>query len=549
MKLFTYFLLVVICILSWVNAIAQEDEQYLVYDGNWSGFKNQSFNYKDHQEIDGQKVGLVLSGGGAKGLAHIGVIRALEENNIPIDYVVGTSMGAIVGGMYSIGFSPDQMETLVNTEEFQSLATGHIQDEYKFYFMQEDPNASWFSIKIGKDSIWETTLPTNLINSVAIDFLFLEHFSGPGAAADYNFDNLFVPFRCVAADIKSKNEVIFRSGHLNKAIRASATFPFYLKPISVDGKLLFDGGLYNNFPTNIMFNEFYPDIILGSNVSGQIAPPTANNVLSQIRNMLIRREEYTMICENGIMIEPKGSIGLFSFSKGQIMIDSGYSATINKMPEIKMAITRRTNAKELAKRRQEFMAKQPPLNLDEVYVDGLNKRQSSYVRKLLSSRKNEEITLNDIKNVYFRVFEDDKINTIFPQLEYNKFTNLYDLYLDITKDKEIQLDLGGVISSRPISGAFLKLKYNHLGSIGISANINGSLGKLYTSAQVKTRLDFPIKLPLLVEPVITYNRWDYFKSSTDFFDNETPSYLVQTEKYVGLEIGFPNRNKETKHLK
>ena len=535
--------LLIFCLFGWFGVWSQDLNNYLVYNGSWSNLASSSYVRTEDSVFEDEKVGLVLSGGGAKGLAHIGVIRALEENNIPIDYIVGTSMGAIVGGMYAIGLNPDQMEALVNTDEFQSLATGNIEDEYKFYFMQEDPNPSWLSLKVAKDSIWETTLPTNLINSVGIDFLFLEHFSGPAAASGYNFDNLLIPFRCVAADIESKKEVVFREGHLNTAIRASATFPFYLKPISIDGKLLFDGGLYNNFPTDIMYNEFFPDIIIGSNVAGQLAAPSADNVLSQIRNMLIRRSEYTVICDNGILIEPKGNVGIFSFSNAQTMIDSGYSATIAKMPEIKMALTRRMDQEVLEQRRKRFREKQPPLKLDQVYVDGLNKRQATYVRKLLSAKKNEEINLSDIKYVYFRVFEDDRINTIFPQLEYNKFTNLYDLYLDITKDKEIQVDLGGVISSRPISGAYLKLKYNHLGSIGVSANINGSLGKLYTSAQIKTRLDFPIKLPLLLEPVITYNRWDYFKSSTDFFDNETPSYLVQKEKYFGLEIGFPNQNK------
>ncbi len=521
-------------------AIVNDEKPYLIYDGQWSEYETATRdNITEEPE---QKVGLVLSGGGAKGLAHIGVIKALEEHRIPIDYVTGTSMGAIVGGMYVVGLTPQQMEDLVNSDQFKNMASGGIEREYKFYFMKEDLNPSWISMKVGKDSIWETTLPTSVINPVAIDFFMLEKLSAPAAVAEYNFDKLLVPFRCVAADIQSKQEVIFREGYLNEAIRASATFPFYLNPITIDGKLLFDGGLYNNFPTDVMYNEFYPDIILGSNVSNTLAPPTADNVLSQIKNMLVRRDDFSIICDNGILIQPQHNASTFSFENIQSIIDSGYMATIEKMDEIKAAISRRISPEELAAKRKAFISKQPPLLIDEIYVAGLNKRQSKYVRKLLSGKKGENFTLDDIKNPYFRVFEDDKIGSIYPRAEYNKFTGVYDLYIDIKEAKEIRMDLGGLVSNRPVSGAYLGLKYNYLGDVGVSTYANAYLGKLYSAAQLRTRIDFPIKLPIYVEPILAYNRWDYFKSSTDFFDNETPSYLVQKEVFVGLQVGFPYRN-------
>ncbi|MBL4657408.1 MAG: patatin-like phospholipase family protein [Flavobacteriales bacterium] len=522
------------------NVQFQGDESYIVYEGEW--VVGQSEPRNNLTEESEQKVGLVLSGGGAKGLAHIGVIKALEENNIPIDYVSGTSMGAIVGGMYAVGLTPFQMESLVNSERFRNMATGKIEREYKFYFMKEDLNSSWMSMKVGKDSLWETTLPTSLINPVAIDFFMLENLSAPSAAAEYDFDKLFVPFRCVAADIQSKREVIFREGYLNEAIRASATFPFYLNPITIDGKLLFDGGLYNNFPTDVMYNEFYPDIILGSNVSSSIPPPTADNVMSQITNMLVRREDFTIICDNGILIQPEHSASTFAFNNVQSIIDSGYNAAMAKMPEIKASISRRVSREELANKRKAFQAKQPPLVIDELYVEGLNKQQSKYVRNLFAGRKGSQFTLDEIKHPYFRVFEDDKIGSIYPRAEYNKFTGAYDLYLDIRKAKEITMEVGGIVSSRPISGAYLGLKYNYLGKVGISTFANAYIGKLYSAAQLRTRIDFPIKLPIYVEPILAYNRWDYFKSSTDFFDNETPSYLVQKEVFVGLQVGFPYKN-------
>ena len=520
--------------------IANEEKPYIIYDGQWSDYK--TITHDNETEVAGQKVGLVLSGGGAKGLAHIGVIKALEEHHIPIDYVTGTSMGAIVGGMYVVGLTPQQMEALVNSDQFRNMASGKIERQYKFYFMKDDPNPSWLTMKVGKDSIWETTLPTSIINPVAIDFFMLEKLSAPSAVAKYNFDNLLVPYRCVAADIQSKKEIIFREGYLNEAIRASATFPFYLNPITIDGKLLFDGGLYNNFPTDVMFDEFYPDIILGSNVSTTLAPPTADNVLSQIKNMLVRREDFSIICDNGILIQPEHSASTFSFENAQSIIDSGYLATIEKMDEIEEAISRRVSPEALANKRKDFISKQPNLLIDGIYVSGLNKRQSKYVTKLLSGKKGENFSLDDIKNPYFRVFEDDKIESIYPRAEYNKTSGVYDLYLDIKQAKEIRMELGGLVSNRPISGAYLGLKYNYLGDVGVSTYANAYLGKLYSAAQFRTRIDFPIKLPVYVEPIVAYNRWDYFKSSTDFFDNETPSYLVQKEVFGGIQVGFPYKN-------
>ncbi|MFH1321187.1 MAG: patatin-like phospholipase family protein [Bacteroidota bacterium] len=496
-----------------------------------------------NNNITAQKVGLVLSGGGAKGLAHIGVIKALEENNIPIDYVAGTSMGAIVGGMYAIGMTPEEMRAMATSERFIKMAKGEIDGEYKYYFKQRDVNASWITLKIARDTIWQTSLPTSLISTVAIDFFLMEKLSGPSAAANYNFDSLFVPFRCVAADIAANKELIFREGHLNEAIRASASFPFYIQPITVDNKLLFDGGLYNNFPTDVMYNHFFPDIIIGSNVSGKVMPPDEDNVISQIKNMLMNRTNFTVICENGILIEPNlGQGGLFDFSEIEAIIDSGYFAALSKIEDIKTAIPRRVDKRDLTQKREFFKSKQPPLLFDEIYVDGLNKLQSKYVRNILSHKKRKPSDINDIKPGYFKVFGDDKIKNMYPNAEYNRFTGLYDLFIKVKKEKDIIIDFGGNFSSRSINETYIGAQYNYLGRTAFSLKANTYFGKLYGSVQFKGRMDFPVKLPFYLEPEITYNRWDYFKSSEEFFEDKKPSYFVQKEKFGGINIGFSVNN-------
>ena len=111
--------------------------------------------------------------------------------------------------------------------------------------------------------------------------------------------SLFIPFRCVAANIEDKESKIFRSGNLNQSIRASMSYPLYLEPITIDNKLLFDGGLYNNFPTDVMRDDFQPDVIIGCNVSSNEAPPREGDALSQLRNIVLSLARYTLLVLHG----------------------------------------------------------------------------------------------------------------------------------------------------------------------------------------------------------------------------------------------------------
>jgi len=224
---------------------------------------------------------LVLSGGGSSGVTHIGVLKALEEYNIPIDYIAGTSMGGLVGGLYAAGYSPKEIEKLFISEQFKDWAQGNLDDKYIYYLREKDETASLITFKIATNSIWETSIPTNLISPAPIDYGLMEFLAPASSFSNGDFDSLFIPFRCVASDIISKQPIVLRKGQLAKAVRASMAYPFYLSPVTYEDKLLFDGGLYNNFPSDIMYNDFLPDYIIGSNVSFNFDPPTEDNLLSQ----------------------------------------------------------------------------------------------------------------------------------------------------------------------------------------------------------------------------------------------------------------------------
>ncbi len=182
-----------------------------------------------------QKVGLVLSGGGAKGMAHIGVIKVLEENNIPIDYIAGTSMGAIIGGLYASGYSTDEMEALLTSKKFFSWSTGKIAPQYRYYYKNENPTPSWINMRIAKVNDKVKIIPfTSIISDNQMNFAFMELCSQTNVACNNNFDDLVVPYFCIATDVDKHRQVILRKGDLGNSIRSSMTFPFYFKLTMVE---------------------------------------------------------------------------------------------------------------------------------------------------------------------------------------------------------------------------------------------------------------------------------------------------------------------------
>ena len=302
-----------------------------------------------------QKVGLVLSGGGMRGFAHIGVIRALEENNIPIDYVTGTSSGAFVGALYASGYSPDEMEALVTSAAFKRRVQGKFDEQNLYYFKKNPSDASWVNIKFLVDSVLRTQLPSNLVNPAEIDFALTEYLAPPAALAGYQFDSLMVPFRCVSTDITSKKSVIFGNGDLAMAVRASMAFPFYFSPVLMNDKILYDGGIYNNFPVDVMMQVFKPDVVIGSNAAGLPDVPMEGNFLTQLKTMITQTTVYQVPTPNDFLIEPDIKfIGSFDFDRIKAAIDSGYISTLKQIDSIKSVVSNQITAGDLKQKRERF---------------------------------------------------------------------------------------------------------------------------------------------------------------------------------------------------
>ena len=437
------------------------------------------FFLKGHFCIAQRGVGLVLSGGGASGLTHIGVLKALEERGIPIDYISGTSAGALVGGLYAAGYSPKEIEEFVLSEQFQLMSTGKINSEKRFLFNEEDLNAGLFSFNVSKDSILRKSIPLNFVNPALLDFEMARTFGVVSASNASNFDSLFVPFRCVASDIVNKKSTVFKAGNLNEAIRASMTFPFYLNPIKVNGIIYFDGGLYNNFPVNVMYSEFNPDYIIGSNCAVSASKPNEKDFIGLIQHMMETPTEYKLPCTQGIIIRTNTAVGTFEFDEVKQAIEDGYRATILVIDSIEMQIKSRVSAEELRHKRAVFKQKTRPLVVSSITIDSNEKRNLSFAGKsLYSKNKVGGLSADLLQKRYFRLSSNPQIEFMYPTFGLKQDSS-FNLNLFVRKSNDFKVDIGGHLCSRSVNTGYIGLTYRRLGKAASSIQAETYFGKFY----------------------------------------------------------------------
>jgi len=494
--------------------------------------------------VTAQNVGLVLSGGGAKGLAHLGVIKALEEHEIPIDYVVGTSMGGLVGGFYAAGYSPDHIEHLILSPDFNEWVNGMVSEQYKYYFAAKDPDASWLTLSIQLDSSLNASLNSNLARDFSLNFALTEMLAQPAQVAGYNFDSLMVPFRAVAADIFTQKEVVLKRGSLHDALRATMSVPVFYRPIRIDGKLLFDGGIYNNFPVDVIHNEFDPDVIIGVNVSDKVFNEYPYDQDEKLLNqslifMMLDKTDPSEIDSTGIYLEPdlSGYSGL-DFQKARAIIDSGYTTTIRNIDQIRHKIDRRMTCEKITEKRNNFSTRMKPLRFNNIRFTGFEMPQIGYIKSLFNY-DHEYISIKDIKEGYFKLVSEDYFKDIYPNIVYNESNGNYDFEIMARPENNLQFQIGGNIASRSISQIFLGINFHSFKGALIEHNLNLYSGRFYQSAQIKSRLNFPGKNQFYLEPTLTVNKWDFINSRDLLLKENTPAILDLIDRSVGVNIGIP----------
>ena len=495
--------------------------------------------------LNAQKVGLVMSGGGARGLAHIGVIKVLEENNIPIDYVAGTSMGAIIAALYSMGYTPEEMTALMKTDDFQRWYTGSMDQDYMYYFKKNKEVPDLFSIHFSfKDSVRIVPPQANLVNSTPMNLGFLETFAGSTAACKGNFDNLMVPFRCVAADIYNKKEIVFSNGDLGDAVRASMTYPFFFRPIKVDSVLLYDGGLYNNFPSDVMQKDFNPDIIIGSVVSSNPTVPDEKNIMSQVENLIMSHSDYSLPDDKGVLINMhvKG-VGLLDFHKIDNITKLGYENANSLADSIKRRISRREDGATLAQRRADFKKRIPELIFDTVVVHGIGKEKEKAITKEFQ-KENERFTYERSKRGYYSLVSSDIIENVIPHAVYNEHDSAYALHLDVSINPPFTLKMGAGLSTDISNQIYFGLHYRNIGSHSKEFVLDGQLGKVYNNVQLSGRIDFHSEIPMSLKFIGSYSTIDYYNMRYLFSKENSIALNQSREVFAKIKMVLPFLNRK-----
>ncbi|SFB11102.1 NTE family protein [Collimonas sp. OK607] len=276
------------------------------------------------------RIGLVLSGGGARGYAHLGVLQALEKMHIPIDYVAATSMGAVVGGLYASGLSVEELDRILTETNLSDIAFDRNDRAELPQTQREDD----FQYPIGLSAGYgdgKLKLPSGLVQGNNL-LLLLQNWT-PQLPANISFDKLPTPFRAVATDLGSGEEVVLSQGSLPRAIRASMAVPGLFAPLKLDGRTLVDGGLVRNLPVSLA-RSMGADIIIAVNIATDLADPSTLDsptaVAQQMVTILIHqnvKQQIDSLKKDDVLIEPElGDLSFADFSRGKDGVKAGYDA-------------------------------------------------------------------------------------------------------------------------------------------------------------------------------------------------------------------------------
>ena len=373
-----------------------------------------------------------------------------------------------------------------------------------------------------------------------MNLVFVELFARATAACSGDFNRLFVPFRCIASDVYNKKPLIMRRGDLGDAVRASMSFPFVFKPIEIDSVLAYDGGIYNNFPTDIMREDFKPEVIIGSVVAANPGKPKENDLMSQLENMIMQKTDYTLPDSLGIIMTFKyDDVSLLDFDRLQELHDIGYNRTISLMDSIKGRIHRRVSAENVRLRRLVYRSNLPQFRFRDIYIEGANPQQQAYIKKEFHDEDHEVFTYEDLKRGYFRLLSDNMISEIIPHAVYDSENDLYSLHLKVKMEDNFSVRMGGSVSTTSSNQIYLGLGYQDLNYYSKEITLDGQIGKVYNNAQLMAKIDLPTRIPTSYRLIASLSTFDYYKKDKLFSKNDKPSFNSKDERFVKLMVALP----------
>lgn len=343
------------------------------------------------QEQKRPKIGLVLSGGGAKGFAHIGVLKVIEEAGIKIDYIGGTSMGAVIGGLYATGYNAAQIDSIFRSTNFDELLNDFIPRSSKnFYEKRNDELYAlvlpFNNFKIGiPEALSKGMYNFNLLSRITRNVRHVK-----------DFNQLPTPFLCIGTNIETGEQVLLNKGNLAQAMLASAAFPSLFSPIEIDGALLVDGGVANNYPIEEV-RKLGADIIIGVDVQDDLMDrkelKNATKILVQITNLQSIAKMKNKIVNTDIYINPDiKNYGVISFDKGKEIIRKGEEAAFSVYEKLLIVAN-----KQDAYQKPKLKVATDTLQIEKIKINNLNNFTEDYVVGKLRFKEDSKVSYADLQ--------------------------------------------------------------------------------------------------------------------------------------------------------
>jgi len=349
------------------------------------------------------KIGLALSGGGARGCAHVGVLRVLEENNIPVDCIAGTSMGAVVGGLYASGLSASEIETLLTTADWADMMLDEPRRRYKSFRRREEDRLYLFNFELGRQGL-RITMPRGFRQGRKLSNL-LRAQTLP-VAGIRTFGDLPIPFKAVATDIATGEMVVLEAGDLVQAIRASMAIPGVLSPVMLDGRLLVDGGTTRNIPVDVV-REMGADVVIAVDISEALKPMEALDsslaISNQTVNLLTRLNVEAILPQADLVLRPAvDEVGTLQFDNVDEIIAAGWTEAMRVLADL-VPLALPSEAYRAHRKGQRTPVFEPPV-VAAVRVEGLQRVDQRALLGRIGLQPGDRLDLEALHRDLARIF-------------------------------------------------------------------------------------------------------------------------------------------------
>lgn len=459
------------------------------------------------QDTTDVKVGLVLSGGGAKGLAHIGALKVIEESGIRIDYIGGTSMGAIIGGLYASGYSAAQLDSIFRSQDFDKL----IQDELPraaqtFY---EKSEAQKYALTLPFDN-FKVGVPRALSKGQNVYNLLSQLTQHLGGEVD--FSQMPIPFFCIATDVEKGEQVQLESGYLPRALTASGALPSLFSPVEIDGQLLIDGGVVNNYAVDELRAKGV-DIIIGVDVQDELrdreALGSAIDILVQINNFRTIQAMEQKIPKTDVYINPAiDEFTVVSFDRGDAIIQSGIDASLEQLNVLKEIAAKQPGTPRV----DPVPVPSEELKINRVELSGNENYSRSYVLGKIQLKSPSETTYTQFSN---------GVNNLMATGNFQSIDYTFNTTQDDSTQVEVRLKESG-------SRTLLRVSAHYDNLYKSAALVNITHKRLFTNNDIAS-------LDLIAGDNLRYN-FDYYIDKGYYWSIGLSSVLNEFETNVNKDL-------------